>query len=221
MLAALLVRYETNPYPITVARSSPIYGTLQCQAAHGSNMDASLRKTIVKSVKSKKAMKKLEEMVAKDLTLRSLVGTTQAIDLISGGVKTNALPEQAWAVVNHRIATQRFVSSFRQTPIVHIAHGEASAPLARSRNTIPPFLNIWRRSSISRTPRSAKRCSPALGQSLGLSQSATHGELLSILRPSHLRMERPLSSCLARSKRRSMPIENPITLKRFMLLQVS
>ena len=40
---------------------------------------------------------------------RGLIGTTQAIDLVRGGVKANALPEEAWAVVNHRIATQRSV----------------------------------------------------------------------------------------------------------------
>jgi len=52
-----------------------------------------------------------------DIELKSLIGTTQAIDLIQGGVKTNALPEEAWAVVNHRIATQRWV---RETiPWVH------------------------------------------------------------------------------------------------------
>lgn len=42
-----------------------------------------------------------------DPAFKALVGTTQAIDLIQGGVKTNALPEQAWAVVNHRLATER------------------------------------------------------------------------------------------------------------------
>jgi len=30
-------------------------------------------------------------------------GTTQAIDVIHGGVKSNALPEQAFALINHRI----------------------------------------------------------------------------------------------------------------------
>ena len=33
-----------------------------------------------------------------------MIRTTQAIDVIHGGVKSNALPEQAWAIVNHRIA---------------------------------------------------------------------------------------------------------------------
>ncbi|KAF9037388.1 hypothetical protein BDZ89DRAFT_1011030 [Hymenopellis radicata] len=36
---------------------------------------------------------------------RSLSGTSTAIDVIHGGVKSNALPEQAFAVVNHRIST--------------------------------------------------------------------------------------------------------------------
>ena len=35
----------------------------------------------------------------------ALVGTTQASDLVRGGVKANALLESAWAIVNHRIAT--------------------------------------------------------------------------------------------------------------------
>ncbi|THU92711.1 hypothetical protein K435DRAFT_840504 [Dendrothele bispora CBS 962.96] len=34
---------------------------------------------------------------------KSMSGTTQAIDVINGGVKSNALPEQAFAVINHRI----------------------------------------------------------------------------------------------------------------------
>jgi len=40
--------------------------------------------------------------------------TTQAIDLVQGGVKANALPEEAWAVVNHRIATQSSVAAVQQ-----------------------------------------------------------------------------------------------------------
>jgi len=43
--------------------------------------------------------------------LDSLVTTTQAIDLIEGGVKSNALPELVWAVVNHRISVLRYDSS--------------------------------------------------------------------------------------------------------------
>lgn len=109
MLAAAIVQYEDNPFPVSIARNSPAYAALQCQAAHGEEMDPWLRKTIFKSVKSDWAMKELQDFVSEDLDLRSLFGTTQAIDLSCGGVKANALPEKAWAVVDHRIATQRFV----------------------------------------------------------------------------------------------------------------
>jgi Gly-Xaa carboxypeptidase len=37
-----------------------------------------------------------------------IAGTTQAIDIINGGVKANALPELAYATVNYRISTDRY-----------------------------------------------------------------------------------------------------------------
>lgn len=73
-------------------------------------MDKKLRHTILKSVNSDHALHKLEHILSTDATYRSYIGTTLAIDLIQGGVKTNALPEEAWAIVNHRIATQRFIN---------------------------------------------------------------------------------------------------------------
>lgn len=102
-----MVHFESNPIPAEVDRSTPIYNTLKCVAAYAPEMDRTLRRTILHSIKSDKALKKLEKIISTDKSLKSFVGTTQAIDLIEGGVKTNALPELAWAVVNHRIATQR------------------------------------------------------------------------------------------------------------------
>lgn len=43
---------------------------------------------------------------------RAFLATTQAVDLISGGVKINALPEQAIASINYRID---FLSSTTET----------------------------------------------------------------------------------------------------------
>ncbi|KAJ7666213.1 carboxypeptidase S [Mycena polygramma] len=40
--------------------------------------------------------------------------TTQAVDIIHGGVKVNALPEQATAVVNHRISVDSSVTEIQQ-----------------------------------------------------------------------------------------------------------
>ena len=63
---------------------------------------------IKKSVHSDKALEFLQSFVGENRMFDSLVTTTQAIDLIEGGVKSNALPELAWALVNHRISVLRY-----------------------------------------------------------------------------------------------------------------
>ena len=84
-----------------------MYQKTQCLAAYAPKLPKSVRKAIKKSVKSDKALKEAEKALFTNIGFKALVGTTQAIDLIGGGVKTNALPESAWAVINHRIATDR------------------------------------------------------------------------------------------------------------------
>jgi len=81
-----------------------------------------LRALIKRSVHSDRALRKLEAELIKNHEYKSLIGTTQAIDLIQGGVKTNALPEEAWAVVNHRIATQSSLSAVQQRDIHILKH---------------------------------------------------------------------------------------------------
>ncbi|KAJ7281787.1 hypothetical protein C8J57DRAFT_82767 [Mycena rebaudengoi] len=109
ILAALLVKYEENPYKLELSRDSIVYSNLQCLAAHGATIPRRLKKLIKRSAKSKLALRALEKVLFQDIRYRSLIGTTQAIDIIQGGVKSNALPEQAFAVVNHRISTQSSV----------------------------------------------------------------------------------------------------------------
>ena len=107
MLASFVVRLEENPYPYSLTRSTPLYSTLQCVAEHSPELDSSLREVIKKSISSDHALEQLQDFIANDPLMRSLITTTQAIDLIGGGVKVNALPDQAWAVINHRIAAER------------------------------------------------------------------------------------------------------------------
>ncbi|KAF8963426.1 hypothetical protein BDZ97DRAFT_1661730 [Flammula alnicola] len=104
ILSALLVHYEKHPYEVKVTRNEPVYDTLQCVAQHANDVPSHLRRLIKQSVQSNKALHRLQSFIREDRVLSSLVGTTQAIDLIHGGVKSNALPEQAWAIVNHRIS---------------------------------------------------------------------------------------------------------------------
>ncbi|KAI6112592.1 hypothetical protein F5141DRAFT_1291299 [Pisolithus sp. B1] len=106
ILAELLVKIEANPFKVHLARDSPPYRTIQCLAAHAPNMPDNLRRDIMASAHSDKALRAAEDALFTNPAFKNLVGTTQAIDIIQGGVKVNALPEQAWAVVNHRISTE-------------------------------------------------------------------------------------------------------------------
>ncbi|KAH9000506.1 carboxypeptidase S [Lactarius akahatsu] len=114
LLSRLLVEFEANPIKPQLDRASPVYSNVQCVGQHAKEFPAHLRALIKTSINSDWALYKLETELIKDETYKSLIGTTQAIDLIQGGVKSNALPEGAWAVVNHRIATQSSVAAVQQ-----------------------------------------------------------------------------------------------------------
>jgi len=128
-LASLITEFEKNPYPIELARGSVPHETLLCAASHGETIPRGLKHAILKSRHSDKAMRQVEKLfVLPNLWYSSLVGTTQAVDIISGGVKANALPESASAIINHRINTE---SSIKETTA---RDGHTIADLAYSLN---------------------------------------------------------------------------------------
>ncbi|KAJ7474443.1 hypothetical protein B0H11DRAFT_2174137 [Mycena galericulata] len=92
---------------------TPAFAMAACLAAHAPLVPDKLRRAMKvageDSARGRRALEDEEEEEKK--IFRALVGTTQAVDLVSGGVKSNALPEEAVAVVNHRIATQSSVNA--------------------------------------------------------------------------------------------------------------
>ncbi|PBK76079.1 carboxypeptidase S [Armillaria solidipes] len=110
ILARLLVEFENNPYEVHLQRGTPTYELFQCFAEYSKDIPDKLRNDIKQSAKSDKALLNVEDVLFQDPLYKSLVETTQAIDIIHGGVKSNALPEQAWAIINHRISTQSSAS---------------------------------------------------------------------------------------------------------------
>ena len=86
-----------------------MYEKALCVAAHAPTLPKKIRRSLQKAARGHdSALLRAEHaLFAADASgrWRALAGTTQAIDLVGGGVKTNALPESAWAVVNHRVAT--------------------------------------------------------------------------------------------------------------------
>ena len=109
MLSAVVQALEAHPHVPDLRRDRTYYQHLQCIAEHGSDVPTELRSLIRKSRSSDKALTDLTKFLdAQDREFKPSTATTQAVDLISGGVKTNALPELSFAVVNHRIADYRY-----------------------------------------------------------------------------------------------------------------
>ncbi|KAF9011800.1 hypothetical protein BDQ17DRAFT_1420214 [Cyathus striatus] len=114
ILSAMLVHYEDHPYDVYLNRSDPLYTTLQCLAEYTKDMPEGFRQLVRESAYSQPALDTLQPLVSANPLYESIIGTTQAITLIQGGFKSNALPEEAWAVVNHRVSVSSSIESVQQ-----------------------------------------------------------------------------------------------------------
>ncbi|KAK8203371.1 hypothetical protein M8818_005262 [Zalaria obscura] len=107
VLSEFIALIEAHTYPTHLDDANPYLGQLQCGAEHSPEFPKKLRKLLStrhQGAPSKKHGDMLAEEAAKESAFtRYLMQTSLAVDIISGGVKVNALPERVVAVVNHRV----------------------------------------------------------------------------------------------------------------------
>ena len=104
----MVTELEAHPHEVSLFRNATYYQGLQCEAEHDPDLVKPLRKLIQKSQHHDKALAHLEEELKRtNPVFKAIAGTTQAVDIIQGGVKINALPESSFAIINHRIAGHR------------------------------------------------------------------------------------------------------------------
>ncbi|KAJ6111962.1 hypothetical protein N7523_008023 [Penicillium sp. IBT 18751x] len=106
--------------------SHPSHGMLECQARYSpSHVEPWLADKLAEG-----DAKALGEAVASSRgpAVRYTLQTSQAADLIRGGVKTNALPEKISAVVNYRVALHMTPDQLRERAVRIIS------PIAKSHN---------------------------------------------------------------------------------------
>lgn len=105
IMAKLIDLIEDTPFKSILSGKNPTLNTLQCIAKHSDNyFKKSLKYDIlhatVNKISNSNVIKYLQKTPIGSVKLR----TTQAIDMIYGGVKANALPELVTIVNNHRIS---------------------------------------------------------------------------------------------------------------------
>lgn len=107
VLSHFITLIEAETYSPRLDDNNPYLGVLQCGAKYSPEFPSKLRKLLHTRSQAKtchKSADPLAEAAAKEgLPQRYLMQTSQAVDLISGGAKINALPEIVSATVNHRI----------------------------------------------------------------------------------------------------------------------
>lgn len=111
-LSTLITTLEDHPFPFKLNRNGTYFEKLQCDAAYDESLPAEYRSLVAKAGHDDAALAEVQQYLIQlnPNLYKAKLGTTQAIDLISGGVKVNALPEHVSAVANHRIADWRSVA---------------------------------------------------------------------------------------------------------------
>ncbi|KAH3681211.1 hypothetical protein WICPIJ_007824 [Wickerhamomyces pijperi] len=113
IVADLITVIENDPFPGKLGPKNPTLNHLQCIAKYSTEFDEQLRSDIFNAGKIEDGDSGANSRVIEYLSgIRSLkynVRTTQAIDIIHGGVKSNALPEYTKITINHRVGFESTV----------------------------------------------------------------------------------------------------------------
>ncbi|KAI1377764.1 putative vacuolar carboxypeptidase Cps1 [Hypoxylon crocopeplum] len=122
IMADAIVALENEPYSPRLTQSNPFRRVLECRTRYSPEaVQPWLRDALLSGSEGKIAEKLAEEETEE----KWLVQTSQAIDVITGGVKVNALPESVQLQVNHRVALHESVQEINR----HVR--EVLAPVVR------------------------------------------------------------------------------------------
>lgn len=110
---ALISKMEKTPFEPTLSTRNPVYGFLQCLAAYSHMLPAPYREAILASGKSRKANAAVRATLGARKATRYMITTSQALDVVEGGMKVNALPERVSITANFRIAMEETINSTR------------------------------------------------------------------------------------------------------------
>lgn len=104
-----------DQFQTSVSTNNPVLSFLQCNAKFNPE---SLDPAVLKAVR-KDSLSKFERAIQKN-DLRFTFKTTQSMDVIKGGIKSNAMPENVVDVINHRIDIQSSVNETVWHDLKHV-----------------------------------------------------------------------------------------------------
>ena len=103
IIAEMIVALEHNPYTPKLTKENPLRGFLECEAKYTpEDLESWLRRSLQRDDDGTEIGKKLAD--ERGPRIRFSMQTSQAVDIVKGGDKVNALPETVSATINYRIA---------------------------------------------------------------------------------------------------------------------
>ncbi|KAK3323304.1 hypothetical protein B0T19DRAFT_425634 [Cercophora scortea] len=108
VISDLITRIEAEQYRTHLETDNPYFTQLQCGAAHSPDFPSKLKDLLAQRRRAPVSCRARPDHLAVEAAkqgpeIKYLMQTSQAVDVISGGVKINALPERVTVKVNHRI----------------------------------------------------------------------------------------------------------------------
>ncbi|KAJ4479573.1 carboxypeptidase S [Lentinula edodes] len=109
LLSLLIVSLEAHPHLPRLTRNGTAFAAAKCAVEHApeGKFPPSMKDLARRAMNAhdENALEIFSKALFSSVPFFGVLShTTQAVDLIRGGIKTNMLPERAGAVVNHRIA---------------------------------------------------------------------------------------------------------------------
>lgn len=120
LMANLIENLERDHFQPILSPRNPTFHEYQCIAKYSPTLPHKIKKSLIAAGSSHRANKVATKwLYNKSLLSRYLITSTQAVDVINGGVKSNALPEYVKAVINHRIAVESSVDEVYNHDLRH------------------------------------------------------------------------------------------------------
>lgn len=113
-MGQVIVEVENDKFPTYFRETNPTFWEYTCLAEHSVDIDQVLKNDILTSQEDKFANQRVRDFINQNRLNSYAIKTTQALDIINGGVKANALPEYVELIINSRIALEESVSSAYQ-----------------------------------------------------------------------------------------------------------
>ncbi|PTB39326.1 hypothetical protein M441DRAFT_196559 [Trichoderma asperellum CBS 433.97] len=116
IIAEIVSELEAHPFEAELIEDGPVHGHLKCQARYSPEVYPDLTRLVQQDDLEGIA----KWLVKAGRNTQYIVQTSQAVDIINGGQKINAMPEKTILGVNYRVAHQNSIAEVQHNAVQRV-----------------------------------------------------------------------------------------------------